>query len=110
MAAKQYEAECARRALYRTIPALAATVAVTSTTSATPASLASYYGQYVWLRAITGEITVALGSRAVVAGRGLVIPTDSFVEVFIDAGDANTVLGLSHISAVASATLVILYD
>ena len=109
MAAKQYDAEVMRRANYRTIPALTASISVTAVSSATPASLAAYSGQYVWLRAVTADVTIALGSRTVVAGLGLVIGTTDYTEVYIDPGDANTVLGLSHIST-TNATLVVLYD
>ena len=105
MAAKQVDAEVVRRSNYRTIPKNVATVAVTAS-SASTGSVAAYLGQYVWLRAVTLDITIALGARTVVAGQGLVIPTDQYVEVYVDPGD-DTVL--SHIST-GNATLVVLYD
>ena len=95
-------------ALFRTMPRKKAEVAVT-TSPVYNASLSAYLGKWVWLRAITADITVLLGDQTAdsfTAGKGLIVPTTDQIELFIDKGDVAV---FSHVST-ASATLLILYD
>lgn len=92
---------------HRTIPKKHTDVAVTTASGTT--SLAAFAGQYVWLKAITSDVTIKLGpgNTIAAAGEGLVIATtDAYWEFFVDPSDDFT---LNHRST-ATATLRILSD
>lgn len=93
-------------AVFKTIPKNRTTVSVT--TSKAEASLASYVGKWIWLRAITGDITLLLGTQAAMtAGQGYVLKTTAdHVDFFVDPADTTV---LSHIAG-AAVTLEILHD
>lgn len=95
-------------AVHRTIPKLVADISVTAVSATTTGSaLAPYAGKWVFLYSTTLDVTVALGARTVVAGKGTVVRvTNDPQEFYIDPDDA---MELSHIST-GAATLSILYD
>ncbi|MDQ3268252.1 MAG: hypothetical protein M3P47_05970 [Pseudomonadota bacterium] len=63
-------------------------------------------GTYIYLRALTADITIALGSRTVVASQGMIISTATYTEFYVDPNEGTT--ALSHIAG-SAATLQILY-
>lgn len=76
-----------------------------STTSAT-ASLVAYAGKWVWLRAITADITL-MRAASVTAGEGYVLGTAAgHVDFYVD---PDGTLTLAHRCASGTATLEILY-
>lgn len=94
-------------AVFKTIPNKRATVAVTGTSGTT--SLAAYAGKWIWLRALTLDITILRGTYTLTANAGMVLDSGSkqHVDYYVDPDDAEVTL--SHISS-GSATLEILYD
>lgn len=95
-------------AIHRTIPTTWASLATASAaTQSTANALLPYVGKWIWLYATTLDITIALGSRAVVAGQGLVLKTtDAPMELFVDPG---VTADISFIST-GTATLNVLFD
>lgn len=92
-------------AVHRTIPKLVTDVAVTASSGVQ--DLKAFAGQWIYLRAIGGDITLRLGTAIANAGEGLVIATtDGLQEFFVDPGDT---LALHH-RAAGAATLRILSD
>lgn len=94
-------------AIHRTLPKLHSEYE-SDTTSATEAdALDAFGGQFVWLYASGGDITVLLGAVTVVAGEGIVLKDgEAPQEFFVDPSDT---FDLSHVAS-ASATLHILHD
>lgn len=94
-------------AIFKTIPSARATVAVT--TSSQQTSLTAYGGKWVWLRALTADITILRGTHTLTAGNGFVLRVGADpIDFFIDPDDTDK-LTLAHIAG-ANATLEILYD
>lgn len=94
----------AQGAVFKEIPEVRATVSVT--TSSAVESLAPYVGKWVWLRAITADITL-MRAASVTAGSGYVLQTTAgHVDFYID---PDGVLTLAHRCASGTATLEILY-
>lgn len=96
----------AQGALFKEIPLTRATIAVTAVSGT--ASLATYAGKWIWLRAITADVTCLRGSQTVVAGQGMVFVSTAgtpHADFYVDP-DGN--LTLSHIST-TNATLEVLY-
>lgn len=92
-------------ALHRTIPKKHTDVAVT--TSNGTQSLSVFLGQWIWLRAISADVTLRLGSSIANVGEGYVLGTaDGQQEFYVDPDDDAT---LNH-RAGGNATLRILHD
>jgi hypothetical protein len=96
-----------RSSLIRTIPKVAGVIPVTTTSTPHADALLAYSGQTVYLRAKTAEVTVLLGSSTVVAGYGMVIPTDAYQEFYVD--PTGSTFDLSVVST-AAAELLVLHD
>lgn len=92
----------------RTIPK--ARVPISVSVLAGSASLAAYKGKFVYLEAITLDVTIMRGSDevALVAGEGVKVRKDAtrYEEFFVDPNDPD--MTLTHIST-GAATLVIHY-
>lgn len=91
-------------ALFKELPTQRATIAVTA--SSGTASLAAYAGKWIWLRAITADVTVLRGNQTVVAGQGMIfIAGATSTDFYVDPDGALT---LSHVST-TNATLEVLF-
>lgn len=104
MSAQSKPELAAKGALFKEIPQLRATISVTA--SSQTGSLSAYAGKWIWLRAITADVTIMRSSTAVVANAGFVIPAGTtHGDFYVDPdGDLN----LSYISS-TTATLEVLY-
>lgn len=95
-------------AIHRTIPKRFTDVAVTA--SSGTQNLSAFAGQWIWLRAITGDVTIRLGTGNTIVnlGEGFVIGTadPGPQEFFVDPSDD---LVLNH-RASGAATLRIFHD
>lgn len=94
-------------AVHRTIPRRFTDVAVTAANGTH--DLKPFGGQWVYLRALTADVTIRLGAGNTIAnaGEGFVLgTTDTLQEFFVDGSDD---LVLNHRSS-GAATLRILHD
>lgn len=90
-------------AVHKTIPTTRATASV-STSSAT-LDLTPYAGKWIWLRAITADVTILLAGSVSAAGSGYVLTTAAgHVDFYVDPDDSLT---MAHIAG-SAATLEIL--
>jgi hypothetical protein len=98
------------RGVQRTIPNGRDTVSVSAASQ--NGSLAKYAGKWVWLKALTLDVTIVRGTPAnpnplVTAGEGFVIAAnDAYAEFYVDPSSTTTYGYRSS----GAATLVILYD
>lgn len=106
--AKNHRELAENAALHRTIPKKHADIPVTAANG--QASLGAFTGQYIYLRAITLDVTIKLGSGNTIAaaGEGALIRVDATMdqEYFVDPSDD---LVLNHRST-GAATLRVLHD
>lgn len=94
----------AKGALFKEIPAVRATISVTA--SSQTGSLSTYQGKWIWLRAITADVTILRGTHTLVANAGYIIPAGTTHGDFYVDPDGD--LSLSYISS-GTATLEVLY-
>lgn len=99
-----------RRAMFRGLPDIVRTVAVTTTLAEIPTeTLAPFYWRNIYLRAVTDDVTVIKGPRSdndVTAGTHGILVTTARVESDWVIREGERI----YVKAAANATLVILAD
>jgi hypothetical protein len=97
-----------RGSIFRTVPNVSATIAVTGASATEPAATAlePYQGTYIWIAAVGADITLKRGTHTVVVGIGLTIKDGEREEFYVSPGDDHA---LSHIGS-AAGTIVVLSD